>query len=238
MPHIIPIDGDGVTDYEDMSGNGMGVALNVWPDFRLVAGGLTNQVLAKTSDTDYDVQWVTVVAASVEFANIAGAPGDNAALVAYLDGAYLGIANNLSDVADVTIARTNLGLSEPTNSEIWVGTNTTKPITPRRLYTSAAEVALVDGATITPDFNTGINFGVTLGGNRTLANPTNAKSGQSGLIFITQDATGGRTLAFGTNWLFPGGDPVLSTAANAIDVISYFVRPNGTIAASIAKALA
>ena len=55
--------------------------------------------------------------------------------------------------------------------------------------------ALTDAATITPDFSTGNNFSVTLGGNRTLANPTNLTAGQSGMIFVTQDATGGRTLA-------------------------------------------
>jgi hypothetical protein len=46
-------------------------------------------------------------------------------------------------------------------------------------------VALTDGATITPDFATGNNFSVTLGGNRTLANPSNLTAGQSGVIVVT-----------------------------------------------------
>jgi hypothetical protein len=49
---------------------------------------------------------------------------------------------------------------------------------------------LTDGATITPDFADSNNFSVTLGGNRTLANPTNLTAGQSGCIWITQDGTG------------------------------------------------
>lgn len=128
--------------------------------------------------------------------------------------------------------------TEASDAEGWAGDENGKFISPRRMFTLAAEVALADGATITPDFDTGINFAVTLGGNRTLANPTNAKSGQSGVIFVTQDGTGSRSLTYGTNWKFPGGTPTLSTAAGAVDLISYFVRANGTIAATLSKALA
>jgi hypothetical protein len=84
---------------------------------------------------------------------------------------------------------------------------------------------LTDGSTITPDLADSNNFSVTLGGNRTLANPTNTVAGQSGSIFITQDGTGSRTLAYGTNYDFAGGTaPTLSTAAGAIDRIDYVVR--------------
>jgi hypothetical protein len=95
---------------------------------------------------------------------------------------------------------------------------------------SPAEVALVDAATIAPDFSSGFNFSVTLGGNRTLANPSNATSGHGGTIFVTQDGTGSRTLNYGTNWKFPSGDGTLSTAPNSVDAITYYVRANGTIA--------
>lgn len=95
-------------------------------------------------------------------------------------------------------------------------------------------VALTDGATITPDFGTGNNFSVTLGGNRTLANPTNQGAGQHGAIVITQDGTGGRTLAYGSNWKFPGGTaPTLTTTANAVDVLVYYVESASRIAANI-----
>src|SRR4030042_1594951 len=65
--------------------------------------------------------------------------------------------------------------------------------------------ALTDGATITPNFAVANNFSVTLGGNRTLANPTNITAGQSGVIVITQDGTGSRTLAFGSRGKFSNG---------------------------------
>jgi hypothetical protein len=89
---------------------------------------------------------------------------------------------------------------------------------------------LTDGATITPDFAVANNYSVTLGGNRTLANPTNLTAGQSGSIFITQDGTGSRTLAYGSFYDFIGGTaPTLSTAASAVDRIDYVVRTTGSI---------
>lgn len=90
----------------------------------------------------------------------------------------------------------------------------------------AVEIAtLTDAATITPDFGANQNFTVTLGGNRTLANPTNIVVGQTGSIFLVQDGTGSRTLSFGTYYDFAGGTaPTISTTANAVDRIDYIVR--------------
>jgi len=89
---------------------------------------------------------------------------------------------------------------------------------------------LTDGATVTPDMADSNNFTLTLGGNRTLANPSNLTAGQSGSIFLVQDATGSRTLAYGNQYDFIGGTaPTLSTAANAVDRIDYVVRTTGSI---------
>jgi len=94
--------------------------------------------------------------------------------------------------------------------------------------------ALVDGATITPDFADSNNFSVTLGGNRTLANPTNVVAGQSGCIWISQDGTGSRTLAYGSNWGFTDGTPpTLSTAASAVDCLVYAVESSTKITATL-----
>lgn len=97
-------------------------------------------------------------------------------------------------------------------------------------------VTLTDTATIATDLALGNNYTVTLGGNRTLANPTNVVAGQAGQILIKQDATGSRTLAYGTQWKFPSGSaPVLSTAANAVDILSYFVWDSTHIAVSVSQ---
>lgn len=104
------------------------------------------------------------------------------------------------------------------------------------VFSAVVPVVLTDAATITPDFLAGINFTLTIGGNRTLTNPTNMTPGQSGIIQITQDATGSRTLAYGSYWKFPGGAPVLSTTANAVDQISYIVISATRINAVLVKA--
>lgn len=94
--------------------------------------------------------------------------------------------------------------------------------------------ALTDGATITADFADSNNFSVTLGGNRTLANPSNLTAGQSGCIWITQDGTGSRTLAYGSQWDFTGGTaPTLTTTANAVDCLVYAVQSSTKITATL-----
>jgi len=94
--------------------------------------------------------------------------------------------------------------------------------------------ALTDGATITPDFAVANNFSVTLGGNRTLANPSNLTAGQSGVITITQDGTGSRTFAYGSYFKFPAGTaPTLTTTAAAVDVLAYYVESATRITARL-----
>ena len=93
---------------------------------------------------------------------------------------------------------------------------------------------LTDGATITADFADSNNFSVTLGGNRTLANPNNIVAGKSGCIWITQDGTGSRTLAYGADWEFTGGTaPTLTTTAGAVDCLVYAVQSATKITATL-----
>ena len=92
--------------------------------------------------------------------------------------------------------------------------------------------ALTDASSIATNLALSNNFSVTLAGNRTLANPSNTVAGQSGSIFITQDGTGSRTLAYGSHFKFVGGTaPVLSTTAAAIDRIDYVVKSSTAIQA-------
>jgi cytoskeletal protein CcmA (bactofilin family) len=95
-------------------------------------------------------------------------------------------------------------------------------------------VGLSDAASISTNLTLSNNFSVTLAGNRTLANPTNIAAGQSGSIFITQDGTGSRTLAYGSYFKFVGGTaPTLSTAAAAVDRIDYVVATTTKIHAVV-----
>lgn len=85
-------------------------------------------------------------------------------------------------------------------------------------------VSLTDAASIAMDMDDGNDFEVTLGGNRTLANPSNLTAGQSGSIRVIQDGAGSRTLTFGTYWKFANATaPTLSTDPGAVDILHYKV---------------
>jgi len=95
---------------------------------------------------------------------------------------------------------------------------------------------LTDATSITSDFAKGNNFLVTLGGNRTLAAPSNAVAGQSGSIYVIQDGTGSRTLAYNAAWQFVSATvPTLSTGAGDVDMLVYMTRSATTIDAVLLK---
>lgn len=80
-------------------------------------------------------------------------------------------------------------------------------------------VTLTDAATITTDASKGTRFKVTLGGNRTLAAPTNGADGQTYMWTFIQDGTGSRTLTLDPAFHF-GTDvtgATLSTTAGKRD---------------------
>ena len=82
-------------------------------------------------------------------------------------------------------------------------------------------VALVDGVTINTDASLGNLFTVTLGGNRTLANPTNPSNGKRVIWRFTQDGTGGRTITLGSDFRF-GTDITAISLSTAPNVTDYF----------------
>ena len=99
--------------------------------------------------------------------------------------------------------------------------------------------SLTDAASIAIDMGVGNNFAFTLAGNRTLEAPTNATPGQTGYIYITQDGTGSRPLAFNNAYIFVNGTaPTISTAAGAKDLLVYNVKEATAITAVVIKALA
>lgn len=98
-------------------------------------------------------------------------------------------------------------------------------LSPAVVWDAAEPVALTSSSNSTAwDMDSGINFTLSLGENTTIANPSNEKPGQSGYLKITQDATGSRTVAWGTHYVFAGGTaPTATTTANAVDVFLYVV---------------
>lgn len=102
------------------------------------------------------------------------------------------------------------------------GTNTKQGASCEFVKTAIAnakgvEATLVDGATIAWDWSTQSNAKVLLGGNRTLAAPSNLAAGEYACIRVAQDATGGRVLSFASNYKGLVDVSSLSINANAVD---------------------
>jgi hypothetical protein len=196
---------------------------------------LTNKTIAFGSNTLTDVA-STNTSQTLTNKTINGSNNTltNVSLTTAVTG-LLPIANGGTNASTAAGARTSLGLVIGTDVQAFDADTAKTDVV--QSFTAAQRgtiVALTDGATITPDFAASNNFSVTLGGNRTLANPTNLTAGQSGVIVVTQDGTGGRTLAFGSNWKFPGGTaPTLTTTAAAVDVIAYYVESSSRITARL-----
>jgi hypothetical protein len=105
-------------------------------------------------------------------------------------------------------------------------------------YTAAQRGAFValtsTSASIAVNLNLSNNFNHTLTEDTTLAAPTNAVAGQSGVIHFTQHASSAKTLAYNAFWKFAGGTvPTLTATNGAIDVLSYVVNPAGTSAVCV-----
>ena len=81
---------------------------------------------------------------------------------------------------------------------------------------------LTDASSIAWNLNTQPVATVTLGGNRTLAAPSNMIAGGNYQLFVKQDGTGNRTLAYNAVFKWTDGvTPTLSTAANTVDVLEF-----------------
>jgi hypothetical protein len=150
-------------------------------------------------------------------------------------GPYLKLTKGGTGAGTASGARTNLGLVIGTDVQAYDADTAKTDVA--QSFTAAQRgtiSALTDGATITPDFAGANNFSVTLGGNRTLANPSNLTAGQHGVIVITQDGTGSRTLAYGSYFKFPAGAaPTLTTTASAVDVLAYYCESSTRITARL-----
>jgi len=84
---------------------------------------------------------------------------------------------------------------------------------------------IADAASIVMNMATNNQFLVTLGGDRTLAAPTNLTVGQTGHIYCIQNSGGGHTLGYNSVFQFAGGsDPVVTPAGGAVNLLVFSVR--------------
>jgi hypothetical protein len=101
----------------------------------------------------------------------------------------------------------------------------TKMLTSGATWDAAAYVSLAAvGSAHNFDFSLGIDFSIAFSSaTHSIPDPTNAKPGQKGLIYVTAGA-GAAVTSWGTAWKFPGGiKPAFTANGTAPDVISYWV---------------
>jgi hypothetical protein len=193
---------------------------------------------------DADSNLVDYVKSAFDLGGVSYQPFDTD-LTAIAALATASFGRGLLVLADAAALRSAAGLGtaallDETTAAQFRADTAGKVLTTDKVWGAAASVALAQsGGNVAIDLNTGLNFSLAMTGTPwTLSNPTNGKDGQSGKIEITQDATGSRLLGYGTNWLFANAtDPILSTAANARDVLFYEVLADGKVLGSLVKAL-
>ena len=98
-------------------------------------------------------------------------------------------------------------------------------------------VPLVDATNISIDAANGINFSLTIGGNRTLDFPSNTSFvvGRSGFIKVKQDGGGGRTLSFDAfGYVFDSNTaPSINSQPNLTSLLAYHVITSNNVLISM-----
>lgn len=152
------------------------------------------------------------------------------ALATYVKAAgefLVGLADQVSE--DAASAAAGSG-TEASVANIRAGADVAHYLSMRRVASANVPVALTDTASIAWDMASGINFSVVLGGNRTLANPTNLVPGMSGFLNVVQDSTGGRSItAYGNQYVWIGPKPNFPAGPGARTKLVYFVTSGSEV---------
>jgi hypothetical protein len=187
----------------------------------IVAYWLDDGVLDPVGDPD-SIPWIvegTYPPGSVN-ADLTGLVGAGTYYVAI---AYVvsGVTGDWQVFGPETIADLDIVLPYASAGDVQAGTAADKVVSPLDLAASAAFQTLADAATTDWDMALGYNAKWTLGGNRTLATPTNPTEGLPYSLLVIQDGTGSRTVTWPASFDWgSAGTPVLSTGAGKKDLVT------------------
>lgn len=186
----------------------------------------TDKLLGRSTAGAGDVEEITCTAAGRALLDDASATAQRATLGATATGDAVFIAANAAAARAAIGAGTDLGYT-PVNK---AGDTLTGTI-------GSTVNVLTDAASIAWNMATSHIAKVTLGGNRTVAAPTNQKDGNF-ILHVIQDGTGSRTLSWNSAFKWPlGVAPTLSTTPGARDVFSFTIA-DGLIIGSMLKGVA
>lgn len=164
----------------------------------------TDEIYLVVRDTTYDASGLGLPEFGYRKGDLGGAnPGPDAAWKASVLLARVTVAPAVTTIVNANVS------DQRGAAKLALGNSSANPVT------------LVDGSSIATDASQGSYFRVTLGGNRTLTNPTNAIDGQRILWEFIQDSTGARTLTLDSNFVLGPSIPtfVLTTTAGKRDFV-------------------
>lgn len=208
---------------DDTTLAGFLTTLGIAADPRAVLAAANYAAIRALLDLEAGTDFYSVSAADAAFqpkdsdlTTIAGLSPSNNDLMQYISGAW---ANRTPAQVRTALAIGTAGLMDETTTAQFLANTADKILSTDQVWAGAASVALTDATTIAVDMSLGINFHVTLGGNRTLGNPTNTKAGTMGCIRV--GAINTQNLAFGSNWYPLTG--TLPSESGTVMLCSYYV---------------
>ena len=150
---------------------------------------------------------------------------------------------NLSNIITPSNVLTETSTNTVTNKNLTSGTNSfpsslatltgVQTLTNKTLQSyseTVTTVGTVSASTYNIDLSLSNIFDITLGNNVTFTftNPPSSGVSKPATIILRQDATGSRLATFTNANYTEGQDPVLSTGANQIDVLTFFTINGGS----------
>tara|TARA_R110002020_G_scaffold468164_1_gene692248 strand:+ start:2448 stop:4829 length:2382 start_codon:yes stop_codon:yes gene_type:complete len=201
-----------------------------------VGTAIASKAVILDSNKDYTGIRNFNISGELQTANIGFTDGDNAITIA--DGGGITAANGItSTAASNTLGATSFNDANITNvgsialDSIASDAGTGTAITFGAGNVPNTQTAGSQGGNTAPDFSQYTNFVWTLTSNLVLTDPGDEVAGQSGIFVFIQDGTGSRTLSHAADQYFVAGGTsiTLTTAANSIDIVPYFVQADGKI---------